>query len=126
MEPVDENRWGGGCCVLENSGHCHFGHHEDPRKAFVFNVSGVLRVEDGRWYLDREDDQVECLVEFLVGHRSQIIVTTVPDLEALEEKVRSLDPSRSEAKTIDELTDQLTEMRDTLTEINRLKNDIDV
>ena len=126
VEPVDENRWGGGCCMLENSGHCHFGHHEDPRKAFTFNAKGVLQVREGRWYLKRDNDETECLVDFLVGHRSQIIITTVPDREDLDEKVKSFDPSTTEASSIDELTDQITQIRDTLAEINHLKDDIDV
>jgi hypothetical protein len=127
VEPPDDARWGGGCCMLESSGHCHFGHHEDPRSAFQFNAKGVLGVEeDGRWFLSQEDGtRNECIVEFLVGHRSQIIVTTIPDLESLDEKVKSFDPSKTEGKTIDELTEQLTDMRDLLSEINRLKNDID-
>lgn len=126
LEPVDDSRWGGGCCMLENLGHCHFGHHEDPRRAFTFNSKGVLRVgDDGRWILERDDDQVECLVEALVGHRSQIVVTTVPDIEALDEKVKSFDPSKTNPQTLHELTDQISQMRDTIAEINRLKNDID-
>jgi hypothetical protein len=127
LEPVDDSRWGGGCCMLENSGHCHFGHHRDPRSAFQFNSVGVLRVDGERWYLDPDSgDAVECPVDFLLGHRSQIVVTTIPDTEALDEKIRELDPSSAEGKTIEELSDQLTKTRDLLAEINRLKNDLDV
>ena len=111
--------------MLEPSGHCHFGHHEDPRRAFTFHAKGVLRVEDERWFLTRENDEIECLAECLIGHRSQIIVTTIPDEEALNEQIKELDSESLEGKTIDELTSKLTETRDLLTEINRLKNDID-
>ena len=126
LEPEDNSRWGGGCCMLESSGHCHFGHHEDPRRAFTFNSKGVLRGREDRWYLKREEDETECLVDCLIGHRSQIIITTVPDLEGLEEKVKSFDPSTTKPETLDEMTEQISKMRDALTEINNLKNDIDV
>lgn len=125
-EPVDDTRWGGGCCMLENSGRCHFGHHEDPRRAFTFNSKGVLRRRGGAWLLERENDEVECLLDCLTGHRSQIIVTTVPDRESLEERIKELDPESAQGKTLDELTDQLRKTRDLLMEVNRLKNDIDV
>ena len=124
-EPIDESRWGGGCCHLENTGHCHFGHHENEQNLYTFNAVGVLRVEGPRWYLDpKDEDSKECLVEFLSGHRAQIIVTTIPDMSKIEEKVKSFDPSNIENATLDELTEKLSEMRDYLAEINRMKNDI--
>jgi hypothetical protein len=126
LEPVDESRWGGGCCMLEGTGRCHFGHHEDPRRAFVFNARGVLRERDDLWVLEQENEELECLVECLVGHRSQIIVVTVPDVETLEERIQGVQDDSPEGKTIDELRQQITETRDLLTEINRLKNEIDV
>lgn len=124
QEPHDEARWGGGCCLLEPGGRCHFGHHDDPRRLFTFNSVGVLRRPDGRWILEREDEQVECLVDMLVGHRSQVVVTTIPDLEGIDEKVKSFDPSSLEGATLEEMSEKLTEMREFLAEINQLKNDV--
>jgi hypothetical protein len=126
LEPVDESRWGGGCCMLENSGRCPFGHHEDPRRAFVFNARGVLRKRDDLWILEQESGELECLVECLVGHRSQIIVITVPDVESLEDRIREIQDESPEGKTIDELRQKIEQTRDLLSEINRLKDDIDV
>lgn len=126
FEPVNVNEWGGGCCMFENVGYCPFGHHEDSRRAFSFNVCGVLREQDDQWFLEQETEQVECFMEFLVGHRSQIIITTVPDLASLEERIAAVTSDSPEGKTIEEIQQQITKTRDLLLEINRLKNDINV
>jgi hypothetical protein len=125
-EPHDKARWGGGCCVLENSGSCHFGHHERPDAIYTFNGVGRLRSDGERWVLDPldEGDVQDCRVGLLVGHRSQIVVTSIPDFDQIDEKVKSFDPSDLEDATLEDLTDRLGEMRDYLAELNRLKNDV--
>jgi len=124
-EPHDGARWGGGCCVLENSGRCHFGHHERPDALYTFNGVGTLRADGERWVLDGDGDPVDCRLGFLEGHRAQIVVTSIPNLEQIDETVRSFDPSNLENATLDELTEQLADMRDYLADLERLKNDID-
>ena len=130
-EPHDEARWGAGCCMLENTGECHFGHHELPQNLYMFNGVGHLRADGGRWLLDvrGEDDVVQetrdARVGFLEAHRAQIIVTSIPHVDQIEEKVRSFDPSNLENATLEELSAQLGEMRDYLAELHRLKNDAD-
>lgn len=125
-EPHDNERWGGGCCVLENTGRCHFGHHDNPKSIYTFNGVGVLRADGARWLLDpKEGDALDCRVTFLEGHRSQLVVTSIPNLEQIEEKVRSFDPANFENATLEDLTDTLGEMRDYIAEISKLKNDID-
>lgn len=125
-EPHDKERWGGGCCVLENTGRCHFGHHENPHNIYTFNGVGSLRSDGPRWLLDpKEGDALDCRVGFLEGHRSQLVVTSIPDLEQIDEKVKSFDPSNLEAATLEDLTDRLSEMRDYIAEIRNLKNDLD-
>jgi len=126
QEPHDNNRWGGGCCVLENTGFCQFGHHDNPRNLYTFNGVGVLRAEGVRWCLDpKEGEPLDCRMGFLEGHRSQIVVTSIPDLEEVEKKVRSFDPSNLENATLEDLSDTLAEMRDYIAEISNLKNDLD-
>lgn len=134
VEPIDETRWGGGCCYLEPHGSCPFGHHQNPQDLFVFNSKGVLQVEDCSWVLDRGEgkDQVGVPMEFLEGHRSQILILTVPDeddieakMKGFEEKVKGFEDENPRDKKIDELMGQLTEMRDFLDEINKMKDNLD-
>jgi len=125
-EPHDKERWGGGCCVLENTGECPFGHHVNPQSLYMFNEVGVLCVEGPRFFLDTEDEgRKECSVDLLTGHRSQIVVTSIPNLDEIEEKVRSFDPSNIEEPTIENLTERITEIRNFLIELDDLKNKID-
>lgn len=123
-EPHDPARWGGGCCLLQASGACHFGHHEDATRLYTFNGVGILRAEGPQWLLAGASGDDELLVGMLEGHRSQIVLTTIPNLEGIDEKIRSFDPSTLEGATLEELTEKLTEMRDFLAEVDRLKNDI--
>lgn len=124
-DPPDKERWGGGCCFLENTGECHFGHDEEPGDLFTLNLVGVLRVEGLKIFIDtKEDGTKECAVDTLTGHRSQIVVTSIPDLEEIDEKVKSFDPSNIENPTIENLTERLNELRDYLFDLDKLKNDL--
>jgi len=125
QDPPDTERWGGGCCFLENTGHCHFGHHEDPQDLFTFNRVGVLRVEGPMLFIDENGDATTCVTEALTGHRSQIVVTSIPNLDEIDTKVKSFDPSNIENPTLENLTERLSEMREYLFELDKLKNDID-
>ena len=124
VEPVDEERWGGGCCFYESSGFCPFGHHEDPANLYTFNAVGKLRVEGQKLFVDDGEESKECLVHFLVGHRSQIVITSIPDLDELDEKVKSFDPSNIENPTLENLTERLGELRVFMSKMNDLKNDL--
>lgn len=125
-EPHDTNRWGGGSCLLENTGTCHWGHHDQPKSLFTFNSGGVLSVEGEKWFIEKEGEKTEMLTEFLIAHRSQIVVTSIPDLDQIDEKIRSFDPSKLENANIDDLSEQLKQMRDYLEELNRLQKNVDV
>ena len=126
VEPINKSRWGGGCCFLENTGECHFGHETNPGNLYTFNGVGVLRIEGPRFFLDAEGyEPKECTLRFLTGHRSQIVVTSIPDMDGISEKVRGFDPSNIKEPTLDNLTERLTEMRDFILELDKLKNDLD-
>jgi len=118
LEPIDEKRWGGGCCLYEPAGHCPFGHHERPQDLYTFNEIGKLRVEDEKLFVG----DGECFVEYLVGHRSQIVITTIPDVDEIDEKVKSFDPSNIENPTLENLTERLSDLREFLFDLNKLKN----
>lgn len=123
IEPMDKERWGGGCCFFEKYGQCPFGHHEKPLDLYSFNAVGNLRVEGMRMLIDTpEEDTSEVLVNLLTGHRSQIVVTSIPNLEDLAEKVKSFDPSNIKNPTFEDLTDRLSELRNFLSTMNDLKD----
>jgi hypothetical protein len=125
-EPHDKTRWGGGCCHLENTGECHFGHHERPDSIYTFNASGILRREEGDWVIEKEDgSKLKVYTKVLVAHRSQIVITSVPDLSQIEEKVKSFDPSNLDGASLDELTDQLKDMKSYLEQLHKLQKNID-
>lgn len=125
LEPMDKERWGGGCCFLEKTGQCPFGHHEKPLDLYTFNAVGNLRVEGMRVFIDtQEGGAEECLTRLLMGHRSQIVVTSIPNTDELDEKVKSFDPSNIENPTLENLTDRLSELRDFMSKIDELKNDL--
>lgn len=120
-EPHDSARWGGGCCYLENTGQCHFGHHEDPSRLFVFDGGGILKFLAGRWKLD----DTEMWLDALLGHRSQIVVMTAPDVDVISEGVAALDPDNMTNPTLDDLLERLRQTRDFVEQINDLKSKID-
>jgi len=124
-EPMDRNRWGGGCCHLENTGECPFGHSEKPFDLYTFNQVGLLRVEGTKIFIDTPEGEInEVCFDFLAGHRSQIVASSIPNLEGLDEKVKSFDPSNIENPTIENLTERLSELREFLSKMNDLKNDL--
>jgi hypothetical protein len=63
-------------------------------------------------------------MDWLVGHRSQIVVVSMPDFEQMAEKVRSLDPDNLKNARLEDLQARATEIRDYLTEINKLKDNL--
>lgn len=124
--PPDRTRWGGGCCLLENTGWCPFGHHEDTQRVFFFNCAGELQRRPGGWQIQAGGEILEVPLECLVAHRGQIIVVRTPDMDSIQRKVDGLDPSNLENASIDELYTRLNDIRNALTDINRLKDGIDV
>jgi len=119
------DRWGAGCCLLENTGRCHYGHHDDPGLLFAFDSVGVLRREKDDWIVERSDgERLRVYVNFLVGHRSQVVVTSIPDLESIDEKIKSFDPSNLDPTNLEDLTGRLHEIREFLQQVESLKRDL--
>ena len=78
-EPLDDTRWGGGCCMWQNSGKCPAGHHESPAFLFNFSAEGILHKEGDGWSVD--DQKVD--LTMLLGHRSRLAVVTKFDQDSL-------------------------------------------
>jgi len=125
-EPPLKDKWGVGCCYLEGQGHCHAGHHERPQWIYTFNAVGVLQTDDDGWIVESKDGASHAIrTDWLVGHRSQIVVVSMPDLEKMADKVREFDPSNLGADPrITDLQDRASEIRDYLEEINKLKDNL--
>lgn len=123
-QPHDSSRWGGGSCLFEAAGHCPFGHHEDPRQLFTLSVSGQLS-EDGGWCAKMGDDVAGLHLNLLVGHRSQLVLVRPADVAAIDERIRNVHEGDPKDLTMDELLTKLTDARDLLADINRLKDEID-
>lgn len=112
-DPPDPARWGGGSCLLEGAGHCHAGHHERPGWLYEGKHRGTLVYEatSNEWFTEHEGKRLKIYLDFLVGHRSQIVVSALPSVEDLQGKIKA----EMENPTIDGLQARIAEMRDLLT-----------
>lgn len=125
-DPPLKDKWGVGSCYLEGQGHCHCGHHDRPQWIYTFNAVGVLQTDDEGWVVQTPDGENHTIrTDWLVGHRSQLVVVSMPDLEKMAEEVRSFDPSNlgADARVAD-LQQRATEIRDYLEELNKLKDNL--
>jgi hypothetical protein len=124
-EPPLRERWGAGCCLLENTGRCHYGHHDDPRLLFTFDSVGILRRVGEDWAVEKMGgERLRVHIGFLVGHRSQVVATSIPNLEDIDEKIRSFDPSDLDPTSLEDLTGRLGEIRDFVQQIENLKREL--
>jgi len=80
--PVDQKRWGGGCCMWEKSGKCPAGHHENPAYLLHFASSGVLKKIDESWWLEEGGVLESIPLEKLDGHLGRIVAVTLIDAES--------------------------------------------
>lgn len=126
-EPPDDARWGGGSCMMESSGHCHFGHHEDPGNIFQFDATGDLALDEDVWgVIAKSGNHVQLFDGFLVGHRARILALAFPEIQNMKAKIESLDPENLKDANLEDLQEHFKEVRDHLLELQKLKNDIDV
>lgn len=92
--PPDPQRWGGGCCMWQSSGHCPAGHHRNPGYLLHLSETGILQNHpDYGWSI--EDSSGEELpltnsLNELEGHMGRILVVPIlnlrsqPDLASVE------------------------------------------
>lgn len=120
-DPPLPDRWGGGCCLEQPSGHCHVGHHDRPSYLYEANCKGVLRYDDGEWSITKEDGtKLKLYLDFLVGHQSQIVATVLPDLEELKAEIMD----DTENPSIERLQARITQLREFLSMIQREKDEL--
>lgn len=116
-DPPDPARWGGGCCMYEPSGECPVGHHERKGYLYTFKHAGTLECRGSKWGVTTDQGRHEPWLESLVGHRSQIVISAIPDVEDLKAKL-NLD---EQPKTLEDLEARITAMRDLFVQVNDLK-----
>ena len=114
-DPPLRDQPGGGCCY--HKGHCPFGHHEYPDRLYEIHGSGTVSLTDTGFQVTREvnGEYVATLVEygFLVGHRAQIVVTALPEVEQLKDDMKET----MENPTIEGLQARMTQLRDLLSHL---------
>ncbi len=116
VEPVDENRWGGGCCMWESAGKCPAGHHENPSYLFNLMLEGVLCYDPLKgWTVGEKNIDLRVLA----GHRSRIVAAVKFNLDKLRESLGSLDSS-----DLGQLGEKATLMRDTLKQVQDFLRDM--
>jgi len=90
-EPLQIDRWGGGCCFWQPYGWCPQAHHHEGEGHLV-EMSGRGKL---LWDDDWDDPNEECFclgglvipLTLLVGHRSRIVLATVVDLEEMKARM---------------------------------------
>ena len=101
-DPIQKDRWGGGCCYWESYGWCPHGHQYG---------SGDLVEMSGRGKLHLEEEDHFSLgglvipLDLLVGHRARVVLATVVDLEELKSRMGEswLNPEELEGEKGDRL-----------------------
>lgn len=120
-DPPFKDRWGGGSCLLEPSGHCPCGHHERPDWLYSQTTAGVLQRGGDGWTVTKPDGEVVSLrLEWLVGHTSQLVVTALPNLDELKAELEK----EMKNPTVEGIQARLTEMRDLLSMVNSEKDNL--
>jgi len=96
--PPDPGKWGGGCCMWQPA-ECPAGHHEHPDRILNISLRGVLVQETGdRWFLDTFDGKrVGIPFVLLDGHYGRVAAATVPDVQAMQEALGSINWESVEA-----------------------------
>lgn len=114
LAALDDSRWGGGSCLWQPS-PCPAGHHVRP--GYLLNVTGegVLRHEDGVWFLDQLDgSEFPLPFDQMVGHYGRIAAATLLDVDKLRDSL-SLD----DLAAVEGLSDKIESVKDLLARLGR-------
>lgn len=101
---ADTDEWGAGSCMWRPTGACPYGHHEHPRKLYQAHLKGVLRLEDGNWFVGI----TKLDLAPLEGHLSRLVVTLC---EPPEELTKSFDVGPEDALNPEDLMLRLEKLR---------------
>jgi len=117
-EPPLKDRWGGGCCLLEPTGRCVSGHSLQSQWLYMFDETGVLERSEQTWGVRSDEGDLRVIrTDWLVGHRSQVVVVSIPAFEMpVIEDISSL--------KIEDLQERASEIQNYLSLLNRLKDGI--
>ena len=115
-EPLDETRWGGGCCMWESVGKCPAGHHKDHTYLFNLTAQGILCYDPIKgWTVDGQPIDLR----MLVGHRSRIVVVVKFNLDKMKASLGSLD-----FNDLNALGEQAIQIKDTLANLQGFLRDM--
>ena len=120
-KPIQKELWGGGCCLYQKQGECPFGHHKSPSNLFKMDRQGKLTYESAQWALD--GSMIQPWLDQLVGHRSQLVLTTFPDKGDLEQRIKDLDPSNLNPADLQGLVGRVQDLQGLLEELQKIGKD---
>ena len=119
--PIDANRWGGGSCMLQRTGYCPFGHHENPGRLFNISTEGILVYDldhanaEGGWWVEQFDGTRVALplAHALVGHQSRVAAATATAIDEMRDVVTQsgMEPVESLGNQVNDLTDLAERLR---------------
>jgi hypothetical protein len=128
-EPPSRELWGGGCCYYQTSyegATCPFGHHANPNSLYELSVSGILRHEGDDYVVETEDGiKHEIRLDYLIGHRSRLLIINQPDFQKMQEEVNSFNPDNFQDASLDVLLDKLQGLKEYISDLQGLAKDSD-
>lgn len=93
---LDLERWGAGSCMWEPTGHCPYGHHDEPHKLFAVEMRGTLRREGSDWFVGTERLDLTPLE----GHLSRMVVTLLEPPVTLTASLDEIDPTQADPEEL--------------------------
>lgn len=118
----DVEHWGAGCCMWESTGHCPYGHHDEPQKLFSANYEGQLKKVGHEWFVG----QTKLDLTPLEGHISRLVITFLEPPEALTTSLSDLEPTSFNPEELSLRLENLSSLASSLTSIiNGIKLDGD-
>lgn len=119
--PPIEDRWGGGSCLFQAAGSCPVGHHYRPKWIYNFTGSGTLDRVQNQWVLCKDGSEpLPLSLTSLVGHRSQVVFTSLPDVDLLQKEIEE----DLKTASVEALQNRIAQMRNLLVSLNAEKDDL--
>jgi hypothetical protein len=110
--PVEIDKWGGGCCHWEALGKCPAGHHSIPDKIFTLSGQGVLVKGENEWFFEKDGARTQIPLQFLEGHDARLVLVTTLKPTELVEKPITPDSVESLGFQISNLKDMLHQLQE--------------
>jgi len=122
--PIDATRWGGGSCLLEPTGYCPFGHHNDPNRMFNLAMDGVLVYDmdhkkgEGGWWLQTFDGKKTMLplTHVLLGHRGRIAAASITAVEEMRDALEAT----GNLAAVEDLGQKANDLQDLLSRLKQV------